>query len=251
MDYIKEFDKTLNTALLKYVTKPTIVRGVIHLFLILYAAHIAPQLPRRVRMLFDNNYFKLFIFSLILWTAQFSPSTSVLIAIAFMVTINLSTKGKAWEFLENTDPVSAPTAPTKEIAIDAASSVLQSQQESTPVVGTVAQNPETIVIQPTIIQTPEGPAVINPSVVVAPAVVSSPSGETVMVRPDVTLVQPNAQQEQTLSLPALDEPAPSPSPTPNPAAPKAPQSEPAGCFPIRRYDMSKVSPLSNDNYMSL
>jgi hypothetical protein len=251
MDYIKDFDKTLNTALSQFVKKPTIVRGVVHLFIILYAAHIAPQLPRRVRVLFDNNYFKLFIFSLILWTAQFSPSTSLLIAIAFMVTINLSTKGTAWEFLENTDPTSAPTAPTKEIAIDAASSVLQSQQESTPVVNTVAQNPETIVIQPTVIQTPQGPAVINPSVVVAPAVVSSPSGETVMVRPDVTLVQPSAQQAPASTLPSIDAPAPSPAPVPAPAAQKSPQSEPAGCFPIRRYDMSKVSPLSNDNYMSL
>jgi hypothetical protein len=251
MDYIKEFDKTLNNALSQYVKKPTIVRGVLHLFLILYAAHIAPALPQRVLNMCQNNYFKLFIFSLILWTAQFSPSTSILIAVSFMVTVNLSTKGKAWEFLENTDPASPPTAPTKEIAIDAASSVIKSQQQSTPVVAAVAQNPQTIVVQPTVVQTPQGPAVVNPAVVVAPAVVSTPAGDKVLIKPDVTLVEPSSGQAPATALPKLDAPAPSPAPSPAPAAPKSPQAEPAGCFPIRHYDMSKVSPMMNEDYMSL
>lgn len=249
MDLIKDFDKTLNNALTQYVKKPTIVRGVLHLFLVVYAAYIAQTLPRQAYKVFENNYFKLFIFSLILWTAQFSPSTSILIAIGFMVTINYSTKGRFWEFLENTEPAAPPTAPTKEIAIDAAASVIQSQQESTPMVGSVSQNSETVIVQPTIVQTPSGPSVVNPSIVVAPAVVSTPSGEKIVIKPDVTVVEPSAPASQ--SAPALapmnDAPAPAPAPAPGPVAPKTPSSEPASCFPVRRYDMSKVSAMSNDN----
>lgn len=251
MDLIKDFDKTLNNALTQYVKKPTIVRGVLHLFLILYAAQIAQTLPRSVYNIFQNNYFKLFIFSLILWTAQFSPSTSVLIAIGFMVTINYSTKGRFWEFLENTEPAAPPTAPTKEVAIDAATSVIQSQQAATPVVASVTQKSETVVVQPTVVQTPSGPSVVNPSIVVAPAMVSTPSGEKVLVKPDVTVVEPSAPAQSAAPLSPSNGPSPAPSPAPGPVAPKTPQAEPASCFPIRRYDMSKVAPMTNEDYMTL
>ena len=47
---------------------------------------------------------------------------------------------------------------------------------------------------------------------------------------------------------------PAPAPAPAPAQPKEQQAEPApvpkqeGCYPIRRYDMAKVSPQSIDDY---
>lgn len=106
MDYVQKIDKTINDTLIEYVQKPTLIRGIVHLLLMLYVVRIAPTPPVQVLILFDNVFFKLFVFSLVLWTAQFSPSTSILITLAFMVTINFTTRGKfgingVFEMLDN------------------------------------------------------------------------------------------------------------------------------------------------------
>jgi hypothetical protein len=98
---VQSFDSNINSILQNYVKKPTLIRGVVHLLLMLYVVKLAPQPPKPVLQLFENIYFKLFIFSLVLWTAQFSPSTSLLIALAFLVTMNYVNTGKVWEYLEN------------------------------------------------------------------------------------------------------------------------------------------------------
>lgn len=189
---IVNVDNTLGNVLDKFIQKPTIIKGLVHLFLILYAARLAPVPPKQVLELFDNVYFKLACFALILWSAQFSPSTSILIALAFMVSINYSTTGKVWEMMENISE-SQPVAPSKDIAISAVSDTMNSQTINTPVVKNVSQNDNTIVITPTIINTPSGPTVMNPTVVIASATVSTPSGEIVTVTPDVTTMT-NTQQ---------------------------------------------------------
>lgn len=187
-NYVKNFDDTLNGVLNKYARKPTLVRGVIHLLLMLYVVRLAPTLPQPVMNLFDNAYFKLFIFSMVLWTAQFSPSTSLLIALAFMITVNYANKKPLWEFLENVD-----VAPSKNDALNATATAVDQQVNSTMVVSSVEQNKDTIVVQPSIVNTPNGPTVVNPTVVVAPAVVATTSGEKVVIQPDVTVVDPPAQ----------------------------------------------------------
>ena len=106
MDFVKALDNNVNSILQNYLQKPTIIKGIVHLLLILYVARLAPVPPASVLILFDNIYFKLFVFSLVLWTAQFSPATSVLIALAFMVTINYTTRGKfgingVYELMDN------------------------------------------------------------------------------------------------------------------------------------------------------
>ena len=183
------------------MTKPTIIKGVVHLFLILYAARLAPVPPKQVLVLIENVYFKLACMSLILWSAQFSPSTSILIALAFMVTINYTTTGRVWEMMENIAQTQ-PVAPSKEVAISAVSQTMQAQVANTPVVGSVSQNPNTIVITPSIVNTPSGPAVVNPTIVVAPATVSSPSGEKVTVTPQVTtMAAPTSAPSVTAAAP--------------------------------------------------
>lgn len=182
------------------MTKPTIIKGVVHLFLILYAARLAPVPPKQVLVLIENVYFKLACFSLILWSAQFSPSTSVLIALAFMVTINYSTTGKVWEMMENVTQTQ-PVAPSKEIAISSVSQTMQAQVVNTPVVGSVTQNPNTIVITPSIVNTPNGPTVVNPTIVVAPATVSTPSGEKLTITPQVTTMTNPTTVQASASLP--------------------------------------------------
>lgn len=246
--YIKQLDSTLNNTL-NTLHRNTLIKGAVHLVLVLYAARLAPTLPREVLVLFENAYVKLFVFSMVLWTSQFSPSTSLLISLAFMVTLNYANKKPLWEFLDNvdSDPTKAPIAPTKDVAITSAASVVQSQTENTPVVDGVAQKDNTVVIQPSIVQTSTGQAVVNPSVVIAPAVVSNADGEKIVVKPSVTVLE--APQQQTAEIvqqpasPSLVDlaPKPAPAPTPAPTQSKQQQSEPAGCYPVRRYDMDTVS----------
>lgn len=106
MDYVKIFDTNVNSTLESYLTKPTLVRAIIHLLLVLYVVQLAPVPPPQVLILFTNIYFKLAIFILVLYTAQFSPSISILVALAFLATINYSTRGKfgingIYEMLDN------------------------------------------------------------------------------------------------------------------------------------------------------
>ena len=106
---VKTFDTTVS-ATLQRIEQPMIVRALVTLFLMLYAAKIAPTPPQIILDLFENFYFRLFIFTLILWTAQLSPSTAILIALCFLVTVNYSKSGKLFESLENTDaPVVSAT----------------------------------------------------------------------------------------------------------------------------------------------
>lgn len=211
-------DKILGTVdnnIGSFMTKPTIIKGVVHLFLILYAARLAPVPPKQVLILIENVYFKLACMSLILWSAQFSPSTSILIALAFMVTINYTTTGKVWEMMENIAQTQ-PVAPSKEVAISEVSQTMQAQVTNTPIVGSVSQNPNTIVITPSIVNTPNGPAVVNPTIVVAPATVSSPSGEKITVTPQVTTMAAPSSAPSVTAPSVTTSAPPTPTPTPTP-----------------------------------
>ena len=188
MQYVNTFDTQISSMMNEYVKKPTLIRGIVHLLLILYVARLAPSLPRQVLILFENQYFKLFIFSLVLWTAQFSPSTSILIALAFMVTVNYSTNKSLWEFLENVETTTfAPETTT-----------------FAPETTTFA--PETTTFAP----------------------------ETTTFAPETTTFAP----ETTTPVPIIAAVT---------EVPKSVVSEPAECYPVRRYDMTKVGPSGEYN----
>lgn len=193
MDIVKGIDKNVESVLGGYIKKPTLIRGIVHLVLMLYAARIAPTLPEPVLKLFENQYFKLFIFSLILWTAQFSPSTSLLISIAFMITVNYSNQKPLWEFLENVEV------------------------------------PSVNMVEPA------------PGVELAPIQIEAPKVEV----PKVEVPKVEAPKVET---PKVAVPVPAPAPAPAPAEPKGLVQEPASCYPMRNYDMSKVSPQSGEDY---
>lgn len=145
---VQSFDYNINSILENYVRKPTIIKAIVQLLLMLYAVKLAPTPPPVVLQLFTNTYFKLFIFSLILWTAQVSPSTAILIAVAFMITINYTTTGKIWEMMDNTSTQVTPEQSTQAVKVlaQAASSPIASPQDVvTPVVQIALANTTTSV----------------------------------------------------------------------------------------------------------
>ena len=251
--FVKTVDSKIDKVLLQ-LTKPKIVRGVVFIviqaLLILYVTQFAQMLPQPVIKLLNNDFFKLFLLSLVLWTAQFSPSISIMIALAFVITVNQFTKGKIWEMMDNMS--AAPAASSqKEVtgfssvatagdAVNIATSVLQSQVENTPVVNGVSQSEQTITVTPKVVNTSEGPIVVNPSVVIAPAVVETPSGETVKITPVVQSVSID-ESAPAVAAPAVAAPAVAAPAVTAPAVTAPAVAAPAAeCFPVRKIDMSKV-----------
>lgn len=219
MDQLKYIDNTISNALSSVLEKPTLIRGVIHLLLILYSARLAPQLPDQVLELFKNSYFKMFIFSLILWTSQFSPSISILIAVSFMITMNFINNKPLLEFMDNVD-----MAPTKDLAISSAMASTQPVMAN-HVVDLIGQHDSTQIVQPKIVQTSDGKAVMNPSVVIAPLVVTSSSGQSMTITPSVTILAPKNNSA---------------------ASPVASPVSQDNCYMSPQYDMEKVMSYSPD-----
>jgi len=242
MQYIKTFDKTLDNLLVSSIQKTDVIRGLVHLLLALYVARLAPSLPKQVLILFENQYFKLFAFSLILWTAQFSPSTAIMISLAFIITVNYANQKPLWEFLENVEVVQPPVVPSQQEVANA----IQTLGEGA--VSTQAVPPEQIIpaanIAAAAVQTQDG---LNAVKALAEQAMAPEAAKT-----EVVLEAAKVAAESTLPMPVELQAAPAPAPAP--AQPKEPLPEPApvpqeqGCYPVRKYDMSKVNPLSYDNY---
>jgi len=193
MEYLKDFDVTINKTI-SPVMKPTFVKAIVHLLLVLYAARIAPQLPRVVYKLFENQYFKLFIFSLILWTAQFSPSISILISLAFIMTINYANQQPIWEFMENVGDKNAIDA-VKQLAEAAASPTASPAETIIPLANTVAS----------VVKTETGVTAVK--ALAEQAMTASPGVPEKIVSAVETVIESTA-------MPA---PAPVPVPAPTPA----------------------------------
>lgn len=209
MEYLKDFDVTINKTF-SPVMKPTFVKAIVHLLLVLYAARIAPKLPRPVYDLFENQYFKLFIFSLILWTAQFSPSISILISLAFIMTMNYANKQPIWEFMENVTDKNAVDA-VKQLADAAASPTASPAETIVPLANTAGS----------VVKTEEGVAAVKALAEQAMTPEAGDSAkimsavETVVVStvtpaPAVTLVPTPAQAVEGIKI--LAEAAASPAP---------------------------------------
>jgi hypothetical protein len=230
--YVQKVDDSLNSILNSFIKKPTIIRGILHLFLILYAARIAPSLPKPVFNLFDNQYFKLFTFALILWTAQFSPSTSLLIALGFLITVNHVNQRPLWEFLENVD-ASPPIAKVVETG-------QATPEHSADAVKALADAAATPAPAP-------APVVAAAANIALAHVSTQDAAEAVQqLAQQATQSAPApAQQVAAAASVAVADIASSKAETaPVPAVVTAPAE--SGCYPVRHYDMEKVIAFGNE-----
>lgn len=263
---LKTVDKTVSQAL-SDVT-PGVVRGVIHLLLALYAVRFAPDLPKGIQTLFTNQYFRLFIFSLILWTAKFSPTTAIMISVAFMLSVNYATDKPLWEFLENvTDetkqvapevaPVAAPVAAPAETtsAVPATETAPMQAIVAVQNLAEAAATPQAAPSEAVIaeaekamsaIQTQNGAAAVTKLAEQAMSGEAAPSQEVIKVAQKAVLDMAPKESVATPTLAPTPEVAPAPAP-PAPEAPVAPVAPVSaapvameGCYPVRQYDMSKV-----------
>jgi hypothetical protein len=249
MEYINALDSHIEETMSVF-KKTFYLKAALHLLIVLYAAKLAPALPLEVLTLFENQYFKLLIFSLILWTAQFSPSTAILISVAFMVSMNAVNKKALWEFLENENEyekkveyLENTSAPVVEV----------SPTQSIEAVKVLAQAASSNEASP--------PAVVANVANIAAANVTTEVGANALKQLAEQAIVPESgappKVEEAIIkvVDSIPPPPPPPAPAPIPQiAQKVAVSEPAlappstGCYPIRRYDMSKVvSARPSDN----
>ena len=64
------------------------VNGILTLFIVLYASMIGPELPTVVKNLFSNTIFKMFILFLVIIMGSTDPKLAIIIAIAFVLTMD-------------------------------------------------------------------------------------------------------------------------------------------------------------------
>jgi hypothetical protein len=160
MENVNTFDTSISDFMNTYLRQPQIIYGVIVLFIVLYSSQIAPKLPNSVAQVFDNSFFKLFIFIMILWVAQIAPSLAILIAVAFLLSLNYISNKTLWESLDNTTPMttmmptplptSAPITPAESVnAINNLAIQAMTGQPGVPSKVTNAVNTATANISPT------------------------------------------------------------------------------------------------------
>lgn len=78
----------LNTPVPSYLLK---------LFIVLYAALAAPQLPDPVLDLFEHPVFRIVVMALVIWTSSRDPATSLIVATGLVVLFNTLSGRKPFE----------------------------------------------------------------------------------------------------------------------------------------------------------
>lgn len=190
---MNQFDNLVNQTIGPLYNKQNlssdIFTGLVYLLLIVYASQIAPQLPVQLKSLFQNTYFKLLAFFLILYLSKYRPSIALLVAVAFVLSVNYANTGKLLEMMQgNLDVQNMQTT----------NQVMESANNPQTVSGQITLPP--MVVQPQVVSTAAGMVVATPQVIIAPLhVTDASSGEIQVVKPVVQIITNNDE----MSLPAL------------------------------------------------
>ena len=97
---IDSFDASVNNAMSIVDNNKYLSTG-LALFLVLYAVLAAPKLPTYIARLFDNTFFKIFIFFLIAYSAHKDPTVAIIAAIGVMVSLHTLNRIKVGDRVMN------------------------------------------------------------------------------------------------------------------------------------------------------
>lgn len=267
---LDKFDK-VSQSNLNYVFGNQWVQSLLYLLVILYATKFAPSLPRAVIDVIDNQFFKVLVFFFVIWSAKYSPSTALIVSIAFLLTMNYINNMKMFEKMETE---------LKEEVLETELETSMPSEAPQTAEGEVMLPP--VVIEPKVVETKDGTSmVVTPQVVVAPKTIVTPSGQEVVVTPEVTtLPSPGAEAQaraaaeaqaqaqaaaeaqaaadaqaraaaeaQARAAEAQAQAAAEAQAQAAAQAPQQPYSD--SCFAMQSYDMSKVSGFETGGYASL
>lgn len=105
----QDTNNLVNSVLLPTVTTYPAIEISLKLLFVLYAALIAPKISPSFAPLINNPVFKILYMSLIVWIFSKDPTTSVLLAVSYYVTITYLTKNSLQQ-VQKTGVVSHNTA---------------------------------------------------------------------------------------------------------------------------------------------
>lgn len=179
--FYSNVNRQLNNTM-SYTIGNKIVYGLVYLLILLYISQLSPELPNSVTKVFKNTYFRIFMYVIILWTVRIDVGLGLIMAIAFVMTVNIANGKAPFEFIENTSGEVTSTNTAMQLSSDKLLNDISAP--SNVVTTSVIPSPTTTIITPTL----QGNTVVNPEIVVTPLVVTTPSGEKVLVTPVVNVV---------------------------------------------------------------
>ena len=86
---------------LRFVNSNVYASTIIGLFLVLYGGLAKPKLPSFIRNLFNNPIFRVLILALIMYRGNKNPQLSIMLAVAFVITLNLVSEQETIEKITN------------------------------------------------------------------------------------------------------------------------------------------------------
>ena len=131
MDILDNSMKTVDSTLTGVLSDPKYY-GLLAIFLAMYGPRLSPKLPKTVRNLFNNNYFRFAVILLVIYMSNNDLSMALIITIGFVLVMSLansqeieevivtSTKKAAWATYRQAlrdlpastdDPIVWPTPP--------------------------------------------------------------------------------------------------------------------------------------------
>lgn len=95
------FDALFNNSVGGIFAPESMALVALRLGLILYAGLAAPALPPAALKLFDKPLFRLVVLMLVVWIGGVDPSTALMVAVGFIVSMNYLSNRKLLEAFEN------------------------------------------------------------------------------------------------------------------------------------------------------
>ena len=78
----------INKELDSQIKNPYII-GLLNVVMVLYAGLVAPELPQIVKVIFNHTVGKIMFIAMIAFVANKNPSISIMLAVVFIVTMNM------------------------------------------------------------------------------------------------------------------------------------------------------------------
>lgn len=228
METYRKISNTMNTGMYKAFGYSSILTGIVYFLITLYISMLSPKVPPVVESVFNNGFFKVLVFTIILWTSRIDPPVAILISVAFLLTMNYVNNKPLWEFVDNVGSVTVgqTVVTNQEDAVNASVATLTQSAEEPVSVSNVVVNPGATVVTPTITDN----VVTIPSIVVSPIAVQTSEGEKMYISPNVTVLKPDGQEDAD-SQPLV-------------------QTVP-GCYQYATFDITKVRPVEKSENYSL
>ena len=89
MDIVNTSFKKVDNTITSFLSNP-VYYGVLAIFLAMYGPRLSPKLPRVVRDLFNNNYFRFSVILLVIYMSNKDLSMALIITIAFILIMSLA-----------------------------------------------------------------------------------------------------------------------------------------------------------------